>query len=741
MENRVDRSRRTFLKSSAQASGALIISIYFPSWASAKAKAKPKAPLPPFAPNIWLRVGADDSVTIIQSQIEMGQGVMTSMPMLVAEELDVDWNRVRLEWAPADQAYGNPQMRGAQLTAGSQSTRGYWKILREAGGAARAMLITAAASTWGVPENSCSTEKGEVIHNGSGRRLGYGALVEKASTLPVPKDVRLKNPSDFRILGHSLARLDVPEKVDGKATFGMDVKLPNLLVARVLRCPVFGGKIASFDVAKAKAIPGVHEVVQIGSAAPVVQPFWGSIQGPGAGIAVVADNFWAATKGLKALEVTWDEGPKAELTSEGIRNRFAGLAEKPGTVARNDGDFDSAMAGAAKQLEAAYELPYLAHATMEPMNCTADVRKDGCDVWVPTQSQTSAQNAAIRVSGFPASQVKIHTTYVGGGFGRRGEGDYVAEAVEISKALGRPVRVVWSREDDMQHDFYRPATYARFWAALDSSGVPLGLKVRLVQPSIFARFDPQHGLDATHGLDMISIGGVANWPYTIPNLRAEYIYDDPGIPIGFWRSPGGSVSGYITESFFDELAAAAGKDPYEYRRNLLTKSPRVKAVLDLAAQKAGWGTPLPKGRFRGISASDTIGSFVAEVAEISVESDGKVRVHRVVCAVDCGWVINPDTIKAQVESGIIYGLTAALYGEITIKNGRVEQGNFNNYPVLRMDEAPQIEVYIVPSTETPGGVGEVATPPIASAVVNAVFAATGKRIRRLPIRPEQLRTA
>lgn len=456
---------------------------------------------------------------------------------------------------------------------------------------------------------------------------------------------------------------------------------------------------------------------------------------------MVGDSFWSATKGLRALEVTWDEGPKAELSSEGIRKRFAELAEKPGTVARNDGDFDKAMASAAKQLEAVYELPYLAHATMEPMNCTADVRKDGCDVWVPTQSQTSAHNAAIRVSGLPASQVKIHTTYVGGGFGRRGEGDYVAEAVEISKAVRQPVRVVWTREDDMQHDFYRPATYARFWAALDGSGMPLGLKVRLVQPSLFARFDPQHGLDATRGLDMISVGGVANWAYTIPNLRAEYVYDDPGIPVGFWRSPSGSVSGYIAESFFDEIAAAAGKDPYEYRRSLLGKSPRLLGVLDLAAEKAGWRMPLPKGRFRGISATETIGSFVAQVAEISVAPDGKVRVHRVVCAVDPGWVINPDTIKAQIESGIIYGLTAALYGEITIKNGRVEQGNFDDYPMVRMNETPQIDVYIVPSTATPGGIGEASTPPIASAVVNAIFAATGKRIRRLPIPPEELRKA
>jgi isoquinoline 1-oxidoreductase beta subunit len=742
MEEIISQGRRSFLKASAVAGGGLLISLYVPPFVSADARAKSKAPSTgPFAPYIWLRIGTDDRVTIIQSQLEMGQGVMTSMPMLVAEELDVDWNKVQLEWAPADPAYGNPQMRGAQMTASSQSVRGYWKPLREAGAAARAMLVAAAAETWGVPESDCSTENGEVIHSTSGRRLRYGALVEKASTLPVPKQVTLKSQKDFRLLGHSLPRLDVPEKVNGRAVFGMDIKRPNMLIARVLRCPVFGGKVVSFEAAKAKAVPGVRHVVQIGSGMEAVaDAFWASTQGPGSGVAVVADSFWAATNGLKALEVKWDEGPKANLSSEEIRKRFAEAAERPGVVAHNEGDFDKAMASAAKRLEAVYELPYLAHATMEPMNCTADVRRGACDVWVSTQSQTSAQNAAMRVSGLPASQVKVHTTYVGGGFGRRGEADYVAEAVEISKAVGRPVQVIWTREDDMQHDFYRPATYVRFWAALDGSGMPIGWKARMVQPSLFARFDPR-ALNAFHGVDMISVGGVASVPYSIPNQHGEYVYNDPGIPIGFWRSPGGSVSGYVTESFFDEIAAAAGKDPYEYRRRLLDKAPRIRGVLELAAEKAGWGTLLPKGRFRGIAALDTIGSFVAHVAEVSVSPNGKVRVHRVVCAVDCGWVINPDIIKAQIESGIIYGLTAALYGEITIQNGRVEQGNFDNYPMLLMNEMPEIEVYIVPSTETPGGIGEVSTPAIAPAVANAIFAATGKRIRRLPIRPEQLRTA
>ncbi len=742
MEKIGDRSRRNFLKAGAAAGGGLLISVYLPPFAWAQAGEQSKAAAGAvFAPNIWLRIGADDSVTVIQSQIEMGQGVMTAMPMLVAEELDADWSKIRLEWAPADPAYGNPQMRGVQMTASSQSTRGYWKPLREAGATARAMLVTAASQTWGVPEDSCATEKGEVIHQPSGRRLRYGALAEKASTLPVPQQVPLKRQKDFRLLGRSLPRRDVPEKVTGKAVFGIDIQRPNLLVARVLRCPVFGGKVAGLNAGKAKAVPGVREVVPVGSGlGAVLDPFWASTQQPASGVAVVADNFWAATQGLKALEVSWDEGANAQLSSDEIRRRFVEGAEKPGAVARNDGDFDTAFDGAAKRLEAVYELPYLAHATMEPMNCTADARPDGCDVWVSTQSQTSAFNAAVRVSGLPASQVKIHTTYVGGGFGRRGEADYVAEAVEISKAVGRPVKVVWTREDDMQHDFYRPATYVRFWAALDGSGMPTGWKARLVQPSLFARFDPK-ALAATHGLDMISIGGVASLPYAIPNQRAEYVYNDPGIPIGFWRSPSGSVSGYIVESFVDEIAVAAGKDPYEFRRGLLDKAPRVRGVLELAAQKANWGSRLPQGRFRGISALETIGSFIAQVAEVSVAKEGKVRVHRVVCAIDCGWTINPDTIKAQMESGIIYGLTAALYGEITIKNGRVQQNNFNDYPVLRMREMPQIEVYIVPSTETPGGIGEAAVPPIASAVVNAIYAATGKRIRRLPIRAEQLRGA
>lgn len=727
-------SRRNFLKVSATAGGGLVIGFYFPGLVP---QARGQARV--FAPNIWLRITPDDTVTIMLTQLELGQGIMTAMPMMLAEELDADWNKVKLEWVGADAAYGNPAMRGAQVTTSSQSVRGFWKPVREAGAAARAMLVSAAAQTLGVPEQSLSTEKGVVLHTASGRRLRYGELVEKAAALPVPKQIVIKDPKNFRLLGQSLPRVDLAGKVNGSAVFGMDVRLPNMLVARILRCPFFKGNVAGFNADKARAVPGVRHVVQTGSAvAGPADEFGASTKSEAAGIAVVADSYWAATQGLKALEVKWDEGPLARMNSEDIRQQMADATERPGVVARNQGDFDAAWAGAPKKFEAVYELPYLAHATMEPMNCVADARQDGCDVWVSTQGQSSTQEAAMRITGLPADRVKVHTTFVGGGFGRRGEADYVAEAVEVSKAVGRPVHVVWTREDDMQHDYYRPVTYVRYWAALDQAGMPIGWKARLVQASLFARFNPK-GLEPFRGVDPISIGGVAGFPYIIPNRRAEYIHHDPGIPVGFWRAPGGSVTGFVTESFADELAAAAGKDPYEFRRRLLSEAPRLRTVLDLAAEKAGWGKPLPNGRFRGIAALETIGSFVAQVAEVSVAPDGKVRVHRVVCAVDPGWTINPDTIKAQVEGGTIYGLTAALYGEITIRNGQAVQRNFNDYPMVRLNEAPEVETYIVPSTEAPGGVGEVSGPAVAPAVANAIFAATGKRIRRLPIRPADLR--
>ena len=705
-------SRRTFLKTATAAGGGLMIGVYLPIHPSTSLRGAGT-----FEPNVWIKVSADESVRIMLTMLEMGQGVMTSMPMLVAEELDFDWKKIKTEWAGADPKYGNPNFGGQQLTAGSNSVRGMWKVLRESGAAARSMLVTAAAQTWNVPESSCTTDNGVVMHQASGRKLTYGALVDKAAALPVPKTVALKDPKDFKVLGKSLARLDVPEKVNGTAGFGIDVKLPGLLTARVVRCPVFGGKVAKFNADKAKAVPGVKNVVQISS-----------------GIAVVADNYWSASKGAQALEITWDEGALAKLTSADILKKQAELAQQPGKVARNDGNAEAALKSS-QGFERTFEAPFLAHATMEPMNCTADVRADRCDVYVPTQGQTPSHQAAVAASGLPADKVKVYVTYMGGGFGRRGEGDFVADAVETSKAVGKPVKVVWSREDDMQHDYYRPVSYARMWGAVDSSGKPTVFMQRMVQQSLIKRI----GALPPNGVDFISVDGSANLPYTIPNVRIEYIEHDPGVPFGFWRSVGASFQGFVVEAFIDELAAVAKKDPFEFRRDLLGKSPRHKAVLELAAEKAGWSKPAPAGRGRGIAVMDAFGSILAQVTEVSVDARGNVRVHKVVCTVDTGWVINPDTIKAQMEGGIVYGLTAALKGEITIQNGRVVQKHFGDYPVMRHNEMPEIEVHIVPSTETPGGIGEPSTALAAGSLVNAIAAATGKRIYKLPIKPEMLR--
>ncbi|HZL94872.1 MAG TPA: xanthine dehydrogenase family protein molybdopterin-binding subunit [Vicinamibacterales bacterium] len=706
-------NRRSFLQVSAAAGGGLLVGTYLHPWTDGETLEAAGS----FEPNVWIKVNADDTVRIMLTMLEMGQGVMTSMPMLVAEELDFDWTKIKTEWAGADPKYGNPNFGGQQLTAGSNSVRGMWKVLREAGATARVMLVKAAAQTWGVAENTCTTDKGEVIHQATGRRLKYGTLVDKAAALPVPTGVTLKDPKNFKLLGNSLARLDVPEKVNGSATFGIDVKLPGLLTAKVVRCPVFGGKVARFNADKAKAVPGVKQVVQIST-----------------GVAVVADNYWSASRGAQALDITWDEGPLAKLTTAEILTRYKELAQKPGKVARNDGNADTAIANS-KSLERTFEAPFLAHATMEPMNCTADYRADGCDVYVPTQGQTPSHQAAVAASGLPADKVKIHVTYMGGGFGRRGEADFVLDAVETSKAVGKPVKVVWSREDDMQHDYYRPISYARMWGAVDASGKPTVFKQHIVQQSLMKRIG---GLPP-NGVDFISVDGSANLPYDIPNIRVEYTENDPGIPFGFWRSVGASFQGFVVEAFIDEMAAAAKKDPFEFRRDLLGKSPRHKAVLELAAEKSGWGKPLPAGRFRGIAVMDAFGSYLAQVTEVSVDARGAVKVHRIVCTVDTGWVINPDTIKAQMEGGIVYGLTAALKGEITIKNGRVEQRHFGDYQMLRHNEMPEIEVFIVPSTETPGGIGEPSTALAAGSLVNAVAAATGRRIYSLPIKPEQLR--
>jgi isoquinoline 1-oxidoreductase subunit beta len=707
-------NRRTFLKTTTAVGGGLMIGSYLALDGSDDLLAAGS-----FEPNIWIKINSDDTVRIMLSQLEMGQGVMTSMPMLVAEELDMDWAKIKTEWTPADAKYGNPNFGGQQLTAGSNSVRGMWKILRGAGATARAMIVTAAAQTWNVPENSLTTAKGVVLHKASSRRATYGSLVDKAAALPVPKDVKLKDPKNFTLMGKDIPRLDIPEKVNGSAVFGMDVKLPGLMTARVARSAVFGGKVKTFNDAKAKAVPGVKHVVQISN-----------------GVAVVADNYYSATRGIQALEVTWDDGPNAALTSADIIRKYAELAQKPGKEARKQGDADAVLSSSAKKFERVFEAPFLAHATMEPMNATADVKADSCDVYVPTQGQTACHMAAIAASGLPMQKVKIHTTYLGGGFGRRGEADYVTEAVEISKAVKAPVKVIWSREDDMQHDFYRPISYARMSGAVDASGKPTVFTQHLVQQSLMKRL----GSLPPNGVDFISVDGSATLQYDIPNIKVEYTEQDPGIPYGFWRSVGASFQGFAVEAFVDELASTAGKDPYQFRHDLLAKAPRHRAALDLAAEKAGWGKPLPQGRARGIAMMEAFGSILAQVTEVSVDAKGAVKVHRVVCTVDCGWVINPDTIRQQMEGGIVYGLSAALKGEITIDRGRVVQRHFNDYQVVRHQEMPVIEVHIVPSVEEPGGIGEPSTALAAGSLVNAIYAATGKRIYKLPVRPEMLTT-
>jgi isoquinoline 1-oxidoreductase beta subunit len=605
-----------------------------------------------------------------------------------------------------------------QGTGGSQTIHSGWVPMRQAGATAREMLIAAAAQKWGVDASECHAELGEVVHTGSKRRLTYGSLAEAAAKMPPPTDVKLKDPSQFKVIGKPIKRLDTADKVNGKAGFGIDARRPGMLHAVVLRCPVFGGKVATFDATKAKAMPGVKDVVQIST-----------------GIAVVADNTWNAMQARRALVVTWDEGPTAAVSTDSIWKMYAAAAETPGVVAKKVGDSDSAMADAAQKLEAVYQAPFAAHCAMEPMNCTADVREDRVEIWAPTQFQTPAQGIAAHIAGVKPDQSFVHTTYLGGGFGRRGWSDFVTDACETSKAMKAPVQVTWSREDDMQHDYYRPASYVKLAAALGADGNPTAFTARVACDSINNWFFPG---SVKNGMDQSSVEGLDDTPYDIPNILVDYKMTTPGIPTGFWRSVGASQNGFFEESFIDELAAAAKKDPYEYRKALLSKKPRHLGVLNLAAEKAGWGRPLPKGVFRGIAVVEAFDTYVAEVAEVSVGKDGTVKVHRVVCALDCGQVVNPHIVEQQAIGGIVFGLTQTLKGEITIDKGRVMQTNFDSYDMLRMNEMPKVEVYIVPSTEIPRGMGEPAVPPVAPAVCNAIFAATGKRIRKMPVRPEDL---
>ena len=709
-------SRRTFLIAGAAVGGGLLLAFKVPSLFAGTRAAAANA----FEPNAFVRIGRDGRVTVTIPQVEMGQGTFTSCPMLVAEELEIDLSQVDVEQAPpSDKLYAN-RLVGFQVTGGSTSIRAFYQPLREAGATARTMLIAAAADSWGVDASTCRAEKGKVIHVPTGRKLTYGDLVDKAATLQPPEKVALKDPKDFKLIGTSAKRLDTPAKVNSSAVYGIDAKVPGMKVATLAICPVFGGTLKSVDDSKALAIKGVHQVVHLDDA-----------------VCVVADHMGAAKKGLAALEIEWDEGPNAKLTTADIVAEMEKASEQEGVVVRNEGDVGQAIAAAKTKLDAIYQLPFLAHTTMEPVNCTVHVRQDSCEIWVGSQVISRAQAVAAKVTGQPLEKVVVHNHFLGGGFGRRLEVDFIEKAVAIAKQVDGPVKIIWTREEDVQHDMYRPYFYDRVAAGLDADGMPVAWSHRICGSSIIARWAPPA---FKNGFDPDTVDGALELPYSFPNVRLEYVRHEPkGIPTAFWRSVGPSHNIFVVECFIDELAAAAKKDPVEYRKALLDKSPRAKAVLELAAQKAGWGQVLPKGSGRGVSVQTTFGSYMAQVAEVEVSKQGDVRVKRVTCAVDCGIAINPNTIEAQIQSAIIYGLSAALYGEITLKGGRVEQSNFDNYKALRINEVPEIDIHTVQSNETPGGMGEPGTSALVPAVCNAIFAATGVRLRKPPIETNKLK--
>jgi isoquinoline 1-oxidoreductase subunit beta len=689
----------------------------------------------------WLSIDFDGSVTLFCGRSEMGQGIYTGMAQLVGEELDCDWQKLKVETGPADRAFVNiygaeelmtsehsepdqmssleswvlgtaARYSGMQFTAASTGIRDGFVKVREVGATARVMLIQAAAQKWGVPVGECDAEAGIVRHVATGRRLGYGELAVAAAKLRPPSNVPLKPSSAWRLIGRNVARLDVPSKTDGSATFGIDVRRPNMLFAAVANCPEFGGTLKRFDAAATLKLPGVKAVQAV----------------PG-GIAVVADTTWRAKRALASLGIDWESGPNAQLSSANLQKRYLEALSGPLKTFASAGDLSRAMKTAKKTVEAEYSVPFLAHAPMEPINCTAEVSADGVDVWAPTQNQTKAQDAAAKVAGVPASKVRIHTTLIGGAFGRRGEVDFVVQAVTLAKSIKRPVQVTWSRGEDLQHDFYRPMEVARLTAGLDETGMPVAWRYQAATTSIYARLFPPILWVKN---DLAISQGAAEMAYAFPNHSMEISVQKTLVPVGAWRSVGHSQNAHFEECFLDEVAAAGGSDPVELRRRLLTHQPRMLAVLERVAKEGNWGKPLPPGHGRGVALHPSCGSFIAEIAEVAVENN-KVRVKRVVAAIDCGMVVNPDSVKTQIQGGIVFGMTAALYGKITVEKGCVTQKNFPDYNMVRLAQMPEIEVHIIPSTAYPGGVGQPATPPIAPAIVNAIFAATGRRVRSLPL--------
>jgi isoquinoline 1-oxidoreductase beta subunit len=721
----VNLSRRDFLKAGAGLTLGVALNDAFAQMAGPGQGGGTAAP-GAFEPNAFVRIGTDNTVTVIVKHLEMGQGTFTGLPTLVAEELDADWSQIRAEGAPADASrYNNLFMGPMQGTGGSTAMANSYEQMRKAGAAARAMLVAAAAERWKVAPDSVTVARGAALHLPSGRRASFGSLAAAAARQPVPQEVKLKDPRDFVLIGKRAPRTDARAKSNGTALYTQDMKLPGMLTALVAHPPRFGGKPKSFDASKAKAVNGVVDVVAI----------------PG-GVAVLAGDFWSAKKGRDALAVDWDESESFKLGSGEIMAEYRRLAATPGLAAKKEGDVTAALASAAKTFEAVYEFPYLAHATMEPMNCVVKLSADACELWYGAQFQSIDQPAIAQALGMKPEQVKLNMLFAGGSFGRRAnpQSDYVLEAVQIAKAIaGRaPIKLVWTREDDMRAGYYRPMYCHALKAGLDAQGNIVAWQHRIVGQSILAG-TAFEGMMVKDGIDATSVEGAANLPYAIPNLGVELHSPKVGVPVQWWRSVGSTHTAFSTETFIDELAAAAGKDPFQLRRALLAKSPRHKAVLETAATEADWTVPLVSARVgdrrgRGIAVHESFNTVVAQVAEVTVRRDGSWRVDRVMCAVDCGVAVNPDVIRAQMESGIAYGLTAAMYGAITLKDGAVEQSNFHDYMPLRLTEMPRIGVYIARSEEKPTGVGEPATPVIAPAVANALAAATGKRIRSLPIK-------